>query len=233
MFVALTLLVVYMVLGIPVALVGIPWTVVSGNVSFIYHASLGIVRIGLRVVRVRVEAEWRAPLDEKRTYLFFSNHVSNLDPQVLLPLLPRRTSVFIKRSLLKVPVLGYGMKLAGFIPVDRDGSVEGAKQSVEAAVRVLASGVNVTSFVEGTRSPDGKLLPFKKGPFYLAMESGAPVIPVTIMGTAKLMPKGSLKVHPGTVRVIFHAPIEPRDYATREELMEAVRRAIESGLDEA
>jgi len=232
MFAALTLLVVYVLLGIPVALVGISWTLISGNVSFIYRASLGIVRIGLGIVRVRVEAEWRAPLDPKKTYLFFSNHVSNLDPPALLPLLPGRTSVFIKRSLLKIPVLGYGMKLAGFIPVDRDGSVEGAKQSVEAAVRVLASGVNVTSFVEGTRSPDGRLLPFKKGPFYLAMESGAPVVPVTIVGTEKLMPKGSLKVHPGTVRVVFHAPIEPKDFATREDLMEAVRAAIESGLDE-
>jgi len=232
MFAALTLLVVYVLLGIPVALVGIPWALISGNVSFIYRASLGIVRIGLGSVRIRVEAEWRAPLDPKKAYLFFSNHVSNLDPPALLPLLPGRTSVFIKRSLLKIPVLGYGMKLAGFIPVDRDGSVEGAKQSVEAAVKVLASGVNVTSFVEGTRSPDGRLLPFKKGPFYLAMESGAPVVPVTIVGTEKLMPKGSLKVYPGTVRVVFHAPIEPRDFATREELMEAVRAAIESGLDE-
>ena len=230
MFAALTLLVVYVLLGIPVALVGIPWTLVSGNVSFIYSASLGIVRIGLRIVRVRVETEWRAPLDAKKAYLFFSNHVSNLDPPALLPLLPGRTSIFIKRSLMKIPVLGYGMKLVGFIPVDRDGNVEGAKQSVETAVKVLASGVNVTSFVEGTRSPDGRLLPFKKGPFYLAMEAGAPVVPVTIVGTRELMPKGSLKVKPGTVKVIFHAPIDPKNYATREELMEAVRAAIASGL---
>jgi 1-acyl-sn-glycerol-3-phosphate acyltransferase len=111
--------------------------------------------------------------------------------------------------------------------------VEGAKQSVEAAAKALASGVNVTSFVEGTRSLDGKLLPFKKGPFYLAMETGAPVVPVTIRGTEKLMQKGSLKIYPGTVRVIFHAPIDPKNYATREELMDAVREAIESGINEA
>jgi 1-acyl-sn-glycerol-3-phosphate acyltransferase len=186
-------------------------------------------RHGGRAGRAAVEAEWRAPLDPKRNYLFFSNHVSNLDPPVLLPLLPGRTSIFIKRSLLKIPVLGYGMKLVNFIPVDRDGSVEGAKQSVEAAAMVLTAGVHVTSFVEGTRSPDGKLLPFKKGPFFLAMESGAAVVPVTILGTEKLMPKGSLKVRPGTARVIFHEPIEPRDFGTREELMEAVREAIQSG----
>lgn len=231
MFAALTLLFVYVVLGIPVAIVGIPWALITGDVSFVYHAALAVARAGLRVAGIRIKVKWRAPLDPKKTYLFFSNHLSNLDPPLLLPLLPGRTSVFIKRSLLKVPVLGYGMKLVNFIPVDRDGSVEGAKQSVEAAVSTLAAGVNVTSFVEGTRSTDGKLLPFKKGPFYLAMESGAPVVPVTITGTEKLMPKGSLKVHPGTARVIFHEPIEPKDYASREELMAAVQGAIESGLD--
>jgi 1-acyl-sn-glycerol-3-phosphate acyltransferase len=225
----LTLLAVYIALGIPVAILGIPWTVISGDPSFVYHSAMAVVRAGLRAAGFRVEAEWRAPLDPKRNYLFFSNHVSNLDPPVLLPLLPGRTSIFIKRSLLKIPVLGYGMKLVNFIPVDRDGSVEGAKQSVEAAAMVLTAGVHVTSFVEGTRSPDGKLLPFKKGPFFLAMESGAAVVPVTILGTEKLMPKGSLKVRPGTARVIFHEPIEPRDFGTREELMEAVREAIQSG----
>ncbi len=230
MFAALTLLVVYLALGIPVAIFGIPWMLVTGDISLVYRCAMFIVRAGLRAAGIRVETEWRAPLDPARTYLFFSNHVSNLDPPVLLPLLPGRTSIFLKRSLLKIPLLGYGMKLANFIPVDRDGRVESARESVEAARRVLAAGVHVTSFIEGTRSPDGRLLPFKKGPFYLAMESGAAVVPVTILGTEKLMRKGSLKVHPGTVRAIFHEPIEPHNYATREELMAAVREAIQAGL---
>lgn len=230
MFAAVTLLVVYIALGIPVAIVGIPWTLVSGDVSLVYHAALTVARLGLRAAGIRVKAEWRAKLEPGKNYLFFSNHLSNLDPPVLLPLLPGRTSIFIKRSLLRIPLLGYGMKLADFIPVERDGSVEGAKRSVASAVDVLAAGVNVTSFVEGTRSTDGRLLPFKKGPFYLAMESGAPVFPVTIRGTDKLMRKGSLKVYPGEVRVVFHAPIDPKAYTTRDELMADVRAAIESSL---
>jgi 1-acyl-sn-glycerol-3-phosphate acyltransferase len=225
---ALTLLAVYIALGIPVAIIGIPWTLVTGDPSFMYRCAMVVVRTGLRAARVRVQAEWRVLLDPEKRYLFFSNHLSNLDPPVLVPLLPGRTSIFIKKSLLKIPVLGYGMKLVNFIPVDRDGSVEGAKQSVEAAVNALKTGVHVTSFVEGTRSPDGRLLPFKKGPFYLAMESGAPVVPVTICGTEKLMRKGSLKVYPGTVKVIFHPPLQPKNYATREELMEAVRETIQA-----
>jgi 1-acyl-sn-glycerol-3-phosphate acyltransferase len=96
----------------------------------------------------------------------------------------------------------------------------------QAAAEMARSGVHITSFVEGTRSGDGRLLPFKKGPFYLAMETCAPVVPVTIRGTEKLMPRGSLKVRPGMVRIVFHPPLDPGDFATREDLMEAVRASI-------
>jgi 1-acyl-sn-glycerol-3-phosphate acyltransferase len=133
---------------------------------------------------------------------------------------------------MKIPALGYGMKLADFIPVDRDGRVESAQESIAAARRVLEKGIHITTFVEGTRSKDGRLLPFKKGPFYLAMETGAPCIPVSLYGTESMMAKHSLRLHPGTARIVFHAPVNPSDYATREELLAAVRAAIASGLPE-
>jgi 1-acyl-sn-glycerol-3-phosphate acyltransferase len=162
-----------------------------------------------------------------------SNHASNLDPAALAPLLPFRTAFFLKRSLLKIPLLGYGMRLADFIPVDRDGRVESAQESVRFAKRVLASGVSVMTFPEGTRSRDGKLLPFKKGPFYLALESGAPVVPVAIRGTREMMPKGSLRIRPGIAEVAFQPSIDPQRFATREDLMAAVRLAIAAGLGPA
>jgi 1-acyl-sn-glycerol-3-phosphate acyltransferase len=227
---ALILLFVYNVLGIPAALIGLPWTVISGDISMVYRWAMWIVHAGLRAAGIRIEVVRRAPFDPAKHYIFLSNHVSNLDPPVLLPLLPGRTAVFIKRSLTKLPVIGYAMKLGDFIPVDRDGRVESAKDSVTLAARVLASGVHITSFVEGTRSRDGRLLPFKKGPFYLAMETGAPVVPVSIWGTESMMKKGSLRIYPGTAHVTFHAPLDPRNYATREDLMAAVRSAVESGL---
>ena len=93
-------------------------------------------------------------------------------------------------------------------------------------------GLHITTFVEGTRSSDGRLLPFKKGPFYLAMETGAPCVPVSIYGTEKMMSKGSMRVKPGTAHIVFHLPLDPKRYATREELMAAVRAAIASGLPE-
>ncbi len=232
MFAAIVLFATWILLGIPAALLGIPLALVTRDMGPVYRWSMIIMRIGLRLAGIRVEARWTVPLNPARCSIFLSNHVSNLDPPVLFPLLPGRGSGFVKRSLMKIPVLGYGMQLAEFIPVDRDGRVESAAESVQTAARVLASGLHIVSFVEGTRSRDGRLQPFKKGPFFLAMETGAPVIPVSIYGTQSMMRKGSMKIFPGTAHVIFHAPILPRDYATREDLSEAVRQAIASGLPE-
>ena len=112
----------------------------------------------------------------------------------------------------------------------RDGSVESAKATSAVAQRELEQGSCLVLFPEGTRSRDGSLLPFKKGPFFLAMASGAPVVPVSIVGATRMLPKGSLKLKSGTVSVTFHAPLDPADYSEKEDLMEAVRSAIESGL---
>jgi 1-acyl-sn-glycerol-3-phosphate acyltransferase len=129
-------------------------------------------------------------------------------------------------------VLGTGFRQGDFIAVDRSGDAAAARESVAAAQRVLAKGVHMTTFVEGTRSPDGRMLPFKKGPFFLALASGAPCVPVSIHGTESILRKGSLRMHPGTAHVVFHPAIEPAGFRTREELMEAVRVAIASGLPE-
>jgi 1-acyl-sn-glycerol-3-phosphate acyltransferase len=232
MIAALTLLIVYVLLALPAAVVGLPWTLLTRDITLLYRWSMWIVRLGFRLVGIRVEVSGREQVPRDRACVFMSNHVSNLDPPVLLPVIPGRTSAFLKRSLMRIPLLGWGMQLADFIPVDRDGSVEGAKESVSAAMRVLRSGVHVTSFVEGTRSRDGRLLPFKKGPFYLAMETGAPVVAVSIWGTEQMMRKGSVKLYPGAAHVQFHAPLMPADFADRDQLMAAVRAAIASGLPE-
>lgn len=232
MFAAVVLFSTWVILGIPAALIGFPWALIRRDISLLYRMAMGIIRIGVRLARIRVEAIWEQPPDPAQCCIFLSNHVSNLDPPVLFPLLPGRASGFIKRSLTRIPVLGYGLKLAQFIPVDRDGNVEAAAASVDYARQVLASGLHIVSFVEGTRSRDGRLQPFKKGPFYLAMESGAPVVPVSLHGTESMMRKGSVRIFPGTAHVVFHAPLLPRNYFSREELMEATRAAIASGLPE-
>jgi 1-acyl-sn-glycerol-3-phosphate acyltransferase len=170
-------------------------------------------------------------LDRERTYIFMSNHVSNLDPPVITPLIPKRTSVMVKKELLSYPILGRAMRMGSMVPVDR-GNRDAGIESVRIAKQVVQQGLSMTIYVEGHRSFDGKLLPFKKGPFYLAMECGVPVVPITITGTHDLMPKGRFAIKPGVATVIFHPPIEPKDFGSRECLMEKVRAVIDSGLPE-
>jgi 1-acyl-sn-glycerol-3-phosphate acyltransferase len=160
-----------------------------------------------------------------------SNHVSNVDPPITIPLIPKRTSVMVKKELFDFPILGRAMRMGSFVPVDR-GNRDAGIESVEAAKQVTQQGLNMTIYVEGKRSFDGKLLPFKKGPFYLAIACGVPVVPITITGTHYVMPKGRFAIKPGTVTVIFHPLIEPKDFGSRECLMEKVRAAIDSGLPE-
>ncbi len=229
---ALLLLATFVVLGLPAALIFIPWAMITGNVTPLYNAAQSISRAGLRVAGIRVVATGRENVPAHTACIFMANHVSNLDPPALIPRIPGRTSAFLKRSLMKIPLLGYGFKLGEFIPVARDGRAETAQESVAIGQGVLAKGIHITIFVEGTRSPDGRLLPFKKGPFYLAEETAAPCIPVSIYGTETIMPKRSLSIRPGTAHILFHPPILPKDFATREELSDAVRAAIASGLPE-
>ena len=232
MIASLILLGTILVLGVPAAVVMIPWAVLTGDATPLYNVALRIVRAAFLLAGIRVITEGLENVPSHTACIFMANHISNLDPPALLPHIPGRTSAFLKRSLTKVPVLGYGLKLGEFVPVDRDGRVESAIESVAAARRVLEKGLHITTFVEGTRSLDGRLLPFKKGPFYLAMEAGAPCVPVSIYGTESMMAKGSMRVRPGTAHIVFHPPVHPKNFATREELMDAVRAAIASGLPE-
>jgi 1-acyl-sn-glycerol-3-phosphate acyltransferase len=229
---ALVLLATIIVLGAPSALVCIPWAAITGNALPLYKAALTIVRIGYKLVGIRVEAVGLENVPPHTACIFMCNHVSNLDPPALLPRIPGRTSAFLKKSLMNIPVLGWAFKLGEFVPVSRDGNVAGAQESVAAARRVLEKGIHITTFVEGTRSPDGRLLPFKKGPFYLAMQTGAPCIPISLYGTESLMAKGSARIKPGTAHLVFHPPLLPGNFETREALLLAVREAIASGLPE-
>jgi len=219
-------------LAAPVAaLIGFPWTFITGDIRLLYRMFNWGAFAGVRLTGVRVETIGLDSLDTSRSYIFMSNHVSNLDPPIQIPLIPRRTSVMVKKELFKTPILGPAMRMASLVPVDR-GNRDAGIEAVRAAKAVVAQGINMTIYVEGKRSFDGKLLPFKKGPFYFAVECGVPVVPMTIVGTHYAMPKARFAIKPGPVQVIFHPPIEPKDFGDRESLMEKVRTAIESGLPE-
>jgi len=190
---------------------------------------MSVTFFGMKLIGVEVRIVGQEKFDPAGTYIYMCNHISNLDPPIVVPLIPKRTSVMVKKELFRVPILSKAMLMASFIPVDRKNR-EAAIASIEAGVGVLQQGVNITIFPEGTRSPDGKLLPFKKGPFHLAMESGVAIVPMTIFGTEKLMSKGSIRVRKGSATLTFHAPISPSQFSDRDELMRAVRDQINSGL---
>src|SRR5438445_1080517 len=226
------LMLAFWALALPVAaLLAFPWTLLSRNASFLYRVGMRSAWTGVRLAGVSVRTLGMERLDPRGTYIFMSNHVSNLDPPILLPIIPGRTSVMAKKELFDYPLLGEAMRLGSLVPVDR-GNRDAGIAAVRAAGEVIRQGINMTIFVEGKRSFDGKLLPFKKGPFYLAMECGVPVIPITIVGTHFAMPKTRFAIKPAKVRVIFHPPINPKDFGSRECLMEKVRSVIETGLPE-
>jgi len=206
-----------------------PWTILVGNVNLLYKVAMWGAFRGVRLAGVRVHTVGLDRLDPARTYIFMSNHTSNIDPPLLLPLIPRRTSVMAKKELFSYPLLGKTMRLGSLVPVDR-GNRDAGISAVRAASEVIRQGINMTIYVEGKRSFDGKLLPFKKGPFYLAEETAVAVVPLTIVGTHYVMPKGRFSIKPGDVTIIFHDPIEPENFGDRECLMEKVRRVIDSGL---
>lgn len=212
-----------------VGLIGFPWTFLTGKVDVLYRIAMRVARAGVRLVGIEVEVQGREQLDSATTYIFMCNHVSNIDPPIVVPLIPGRTSVLAKKELFRVPLLGRAMRMASLVPVDRKNR-EAAIASLRAAVDVVRAGVSMTIFPEGMRSSDGRLLPFKKGPFYLAMEAGVPIVPMTIVGTHWVWPKGKFAVRPGKVTVIFHAPLDSRAFADREVLLTAVWEAVRSGL---
>jgi 1-acyl-sn-glycerol-3-phosphate acyltransferase len=223
---------VFWALAAPVAaIIGFPAAFIMGDVRVLYRLFMWGAWAGVWITGVRVETVGLGQLDQSRNYIFMTNHVSNLDPPIQIPLIPRRTSVLVKKELFRVPILGRAMRMGSLVPVDR-GNRDAGIEAVRVAKLVVQQGLNMTIYVEGKRSFDGKLLPFKKGPFYLAMECGVPVVPVTIVGTHDAMPKARFAIRPGLVKVIFHPPIEPKDFGSRECLMEKVRAAIESGLPE-
>ena len=219
------------IMGPFAALIGFTAAFLMGDIRVLYFLFTRGAWIGVRIAGIKFETVGLDGFDHSRSYIFMTNHSSNLDPPIQVGLIPRQTSVMVKKELFKVPILGKAMRMGKLVPVDR-GNRDAGIEAVRAAKAVVDQGMNMLIYVEGKRSFDGKLLPFKKGPFYMAIECGVPIIPMTIVGTHDVWPKGRFSIKPGPVKVIFHSPIEPKDFGSRECLMEKVRAVIESGLPE-
>ena len=209
MIVSFYVFVVILVLAIPAAFVLIPFTLLTGNVRPLYATGCWIVRFAMRVAGIRVRIEGRERIPAGRACIFMANHVSNLDAPALIANLPSRTSVFLKRPLMKIPILGYAFKLAGFIPVDRTGDSAEAELAVADAQRVLAPACTLPRLLKACARPTAACC-HSEGSVYLAKDSGAPCIPVSIYGTEKIIAWGSMRIHPGRRMSSFTHPSIPQ-----------------------
>jgi 1-acyl-sn-glycerol-3-phosphate acyltransferase len=230
MFAIFKLVFVYLTLGPIAGIIGIPYTLLVGNISLLYRVAMWITNAGVRAAGIKIQINGLENIPAGRSCIFMCNHVSNLDPPVVLPLLPGRSSVLLKKELMSIPILGRAMRLAKFVPVTRGHRRDAAQVSVEAAADALRSGLHILVYPEGTRSLDGRLSMFKKGPFFLAQEAQAPIVPIALSGTQAMMRKGSYAITPGLARIQVLPAIEPSKYETREELLLAVRNAIAKAL---
>jgi 1-acyl-sn-glycerol-3-phosphate acyltransferase len=181
----------------------------------------------LWISRVRVSVSGADRIAPGRPYILMANHQGNYDIPILLAHLPVEFRWLAKAELFRIPVFGHAMRAIGCIAIDR-ADRESAFASLERAAGVLNRGIPVMIFPEGTRSPDGTLLPFKKGGFVLAIRSGVPVVPVAVHGSRAIMPKGGCRIRGGKVALGIGHPIStsglrPED---KDDLMRAVRSVL-------
>jgi len=183
----------------------------------------------LRICGVRVVVHGAEHIDRTRSHIYASNHASMFDIPVVIAGLPDDIRLVYKKELERIPIFGWGLRYGSYIGIDRGSGTE-ARKSLGEAIEKIRRGASVLLFVEGTRTSDGRLQPFKRGAFHLAARSGVPVIPLTINGTYTIVPKHSLRIRPGTVDLILSPPITATGRSEREtehQLMEHVRIAIE------
>jgi 1-acyl-sn-glycerol-3-phosphate acyltransferase len=203
----------------------LPWMLVTGKGDLpIWLGRKLWGPIGLFCAGAKLEVQ-RMPALPPGPVVFASNHESVLDIWVLFSVLGRSFRFIAKQELFRLPVFGWYMRIGGHIPVDR-GNHQRAVASLVKAAETVRSGTSIIVFPEGTRSRTGRVQPFKKGPFVLAMKAGVPVIPIAISGSGAVTPSQHVAVHPGTIRVAAGDPVDPSRFPDKESLLVEVRRRI-------
>lgn len=164
--------------------------------------------------------------------VFMANHQSDFDILITLAYLPGQFRWIAKKEFFAIPVFGRAMKAAGYVEIDRQNH-EKALQSLDIAAQRLLRGKSVMTFPEGTRSRNGEIKAFKSGAFYLAIQSGVPIVPISIIGSGVIMPKLSLKTHPGKIRMVIGKPIDSRPYPIEQKkaLIKIVRDIIKENYN--
>jgi 1-acyl-sn-glycerol-3-phosphate acyltransferase len=226
-FVTFATFVYILVVGLPALIHA--W--LTKNTDKLYQVGITGARMAVWLSGVHLEVHGLEKIPHGRAAIYMPNHQSNCDPPAVITILPP-VLVMAKQEFFRVPILGPAMVYRGFIPVDRKNR-ERAIAAVEEAVKALKAGKSFLAYPEGTRSPDGRLQKFKKGLFVMAIKAGALIVPISVSGARKIMPKGQFVIHPGRVRITIQDPISAADYPLeqRRDLIKMTREAILKGLD--
>ncbi len=189
-------------------------------------------RLMLMVCNTKVQVIGKENILRGKPQVFMANHQSDFDILIALAHVPGQFRWIAKKELFAIPVFGRAMRGAGYIEIDRQNH-EKAMQSLDLAALRIRQGKSVMTFPEGTRSRDGEIKAFKQGTFYLAIQSGVPIVPISIIGSGDIMPKRSLKVKPGKIKLVIDKAIPTKNYPLekRQELIDRVRQVIITNYD--
>ena len=199
--------------------------------NLLYVLGHGGVKLGLLLSGLRTRVTGREHLPPGQAVVFCANHQSNIDPPILFEVLHPRLHILFKKELTGLPLLGRAFQIGGFVPIDRS-SREQSMAAIDQAAESLRRGNSFLTFPEGTRSRTGDLLPFKRGPFLMALKAQVPVVPVAISGSQASMRKGSAIMRPVTVTVRIGEPVRTVGMTLddREHLAELVRARVQEML---
>jgi 1-acyl-sn-glycerol-3-phosphate acyltransferase len=218
----------YVALAAPI---GIALAIVFRWKHSLYILGHGGVALGATLAGIKTRVAGRNNIPANQAVVFCANHQSNVDPPILFNALHPRLHILFKAELKKLPLLGKAFQVGGFVPIER-ASRERSMVAIEQAAQSLRDGNSFLTFPEGTRSRTGALLPFKRGPFLMALKAQVPIVPVAVQGGTASMRKGSRLVRPSTVSVRIGVPIDTKGLtiSDREELANRVRSRIEELL---
>jgi 1-acyl-sn-glycerol-3-phosphate acyltransferase len=198
----------------------------TGNPDLLFRVGRAGAYSSARLAGLKINVDGHEKIPPG-TCLFLANHTSFVDPVPIVWAIRRRIAILLKRSLLSIPIVGWAFRIAKFVPVDRSNARSGIA-SAQLATERLEQGISFLAYPEGTRSYDGRLLPFKKAIFAIAINARVPIVPLVLTGAQKIAPKGSLRITPGEVTVRFGHPIDASAYTItqRWELADRVHAAM-------
>ncbi len=205
--------------------ISLPVMLLTGSGEFpMWLARRAWAPSALWVAGVKLDIHLLAPLPSGPA-IFVSNHESALDIWAVVAAIPRSVRFVAKRELFRIPIFGWYLAMGGHVKVDRQNHGR-AVASLAAAARKVRAGTSLIVFPEGTRSRDGRVHPFKKGPFVIASQAAVPLVPIAVVGSGDITPKRRIEVRPGTLHLSIGPAVDPHGFPDRNGLLREVRRRI-------